>query len=59
MERRNKTANNELSNQAKEAKNAYQRAWAKKNRDKVREIQKRYWEKKVLQTAGMKNESKE
>lgn len=36
-----------LSKEARAAKNAYMRAWQKNNPDKVREAQKRYWEKKA------------
>ena len=32
---------------AREARNAYQRAWRAKNPDRVREINNRYWEKKA------------
>lgn len=33
----------------KEQKRAYQRAWRKANKDKVRETNKRYWMKKAQQ----------
>jgi hypothetical protein len=33
----------------KRAKRAYQRAWRKANKDKVRETNKRYWMKKAQQ----------
>lgn len=36
-----------MTEAAKQARRAYARAWAKKNPDKVREIQARYWEKKA------------
>ena len=32
-----------------EAKRAYMREWRRKNPDKVREINRRYWEKKAAQ----------
>jgi hypothetical protein len=34
---------------AKEARNLYYREWRKKNKDKVREYQRRYWERKAAQ----------
>lgn len=36
-----------MTEAAKEARRAYQREWAKKNRDKRREAQARYWAKKA------------
>ena len=41
-----------LTPAAREARNAYRRAWGKKNRDKVREQQRRYWEKKAAVAAA-------
>ena len=35
------------TNAAREARNAYQRAWRAKNPDRVREINNRYWAKKA------------
>lgn len=32
---------------AREAKNAYQRKWAQRNRDKVKAAQQRYWVKRA------------
>ena len=37
-----------LSNEAKAARRNYKRQWAQKNPDKVRESQRRYWEKQAL-----------
>lgn len=34
---------------AREARNAYQREWARKNRDKVKATQQRYWIKRAAQ----------
>lgn len=50
----------EMDNAAAEARRAYQREWRKKNRDKVRAIQARYWEKKSreAQAAGQEQEGK-
>ncbi len=36
-----------LSPEARELKNAYQRAWNRKNKDKVRQSQERYYERLV------------
>lgn len=36
-----------MSEEAREKRNAYLREWRKKNKDKVKEINKRYWEKKT------------
>lgn len=36
-----------LNNSGIEARRAYQRAWRKKNPDRVKAIQARYWEKKA------------
>lgn len=38
------------TNAAREARNAYQRAWRAKNPDRVRDINNRYWEKKVKES---------
>lgn len=38
-----------LSEQAKEMRRAYKRNWCKKNPDKVRAQQERYWNKKAEQ----------
>lgn len=37
---------------ANEARKAYYREWRKKNPDKVRETNRRYWEKKAAQAAA-------
>ena len=37
-----------LSEAAREKRNEYQRAWRKKNRDKVKKYDERKWERKVL-----------
>lgn len=36
-----------MTEEAKQARLAYRREWAKKNPDKVKAIQERYWEKKA------------
>lgn len=40
-----------MTDAAIKARNAYRRAWAKKNPDKVRAQQQRYWAKKAAQAA--------
>ena len=36
-----------LENQAREARNAYARAWRAKNKDKVKQYNNNYWQKKA------------
>lgn len=36
-----------MTEAAKEARRIYKREWARRNRDKVREHQARYWERKA------------
>lgn len=38
-----------MTDAAKEARRAYKRAWNAQNRDKVKEYQQRYWNKKALE----------
>lgn len=38
-----------MTDNAKDARNAYRRKWAKNNPDKLREYQTRYWEKKAAE----------
>ena len=40
-----------MTEQAREARRAYKREWNARNRDKVREAQARYWERKAQQAA--------
>ncbi len=37
----------QLTAQAREARNRYQREYRKQNRAKIREIERRYWERKA------------
>ena len=37
-----------MTEEARKARNAYRRAWNKKNPDKIKAQQIRYWEKKAL-----------
>lgn len=39
--------NKELSDKARELKRNYHREWQRKNKDKVREYNLRYWERKA------------
>ena len=48
-----------LSDQAKAAKREYHRAWRARNKDKVREINRRYWEKKAAEKAKVNDEPAE
>lgn len=41
-----------MKDNARELKNAYLREWRKKNKDKVKEHNRRYWEKKASQLEG-------
>lgn len=40
-----------MTEQAKELRREYKRAWARKNRDKVKAAQERYWAKKAAAKA--------
>lgn len=40
-----------MTEQAKAARRAYKRQWAKKNPDKVKAAQERYWTKKAAEQA--------
>lgn len=42
-----------ISGAANEARKAYKREWNRKNRDKVKEYQARYWEKKAQEAANL------
>lgn len=42
-------AKSETDNAAAEARRAYRREWAKKNPDKIKAAQERYWKKKAAQ----------
>ena len=41
-----------MTEEAREARRAYKREWAKKNRDRVQEYTRRYWEKKAESAAA-------
>lgn len=40
-----------MTNEAREARKAYKREWNRKNRDKVKAAQARYWERKAAEAA--------
>lgn len=44
---------------AKEVKNAYQRAWNAKNKEKVAEYRRRYWQRKADEVAATIEASKQ
>jgi hypothetical protein len=48
-----------LSPTAKEAKNAYQRAWNAKNKEKNAEYRRRYWQRKADELAATIEASKQ
>lgn len=41
-----------MNEHAREARRAYKREWAKKNPDKIRAQQERYWSKKAAEQAA-------
>lgn len=49
---------NNLSEQAREERNAYVRQWRSKNRDKVAATNKRYWEKRAALKKEAENNGK-
>lgn len=42
----------EMSRAAREAKNAYRRAWYSRNKEKQKEYNKKYWEKRAAEQAA-------
>ena len=42
----------EMNNQARAARNAYARAWRAANRDKVKQYNENYWQKKAAAQNG-------
>lgn len=46
-----------LTNEANEERRHYKREWARKNRDKVRAQQERYWQKRAAQKAQAAQEA--
>ena len=45
-----------MEQKAKDARNAYKREWARKNRDKVKAAQERYWNKRAAAQSVQKNQ---
>lgn len=48
-----------LSEAAKEARRAYKREWNRKNRDKVKAAQERYWIRKAMRDPGNQQAEKD
>ena len=46
-----------MTDKAKEARRAYKRKWQRENRDKVKEYQTRYWNKKAEQAEAEKRDA--
>ena len=55
-ERRFYTMSKKISQEAKEARNAYYREWRKKNPEKVKRAQEKYWMKKVKEMQEQEEE---
>lgn len=49
----------ELSEQARKLKNAYQRQWAAKNRERVKLIQMNYWERRAAEVSSPEIQARE
>jgi len=47
-----------MTEQAKEARRAYKREWARKNKDKIRKQQERYWTKKAQEQEQPTNDTR-
>lgn len=47
----------EMTEAAREARNAYRRKWYSRNRDKQREYNKTYWEKKAAAQAAQEEKT--
>ncbi|AGF59446.1 hypothetical protein B0P06_002215 [Clostridium saccharoperbutylacetonicum] len=45
-----------MNEKAKEQRNAYMKEWRKKNKEKVKAAQDRYWNKKAKQSISLKEE---
>ena len=48
-----------MTEQAKEARRAYKREWNRRNADKVKEAQARYWERKAQQAQQQEQEEQQ
>lgn len=47
-----------ITQEAREARRAYKREWNRKNKDKLREYNERYWQKKAEQAAERERQVK-
>lgn len=47
-----------MTDRAKEARRQYQREWAKRNQDKVKAAQRRFWERKAAELEAPKTQRK-
>ena len=47
-----------MTEAAKEARRAYKREWNRKNKDKVKEAQRRYWEKRAAEAQDQEEADK-
>lgn len=47
-----------MTDEAREARNAYMREWKRKNKDKVKAARERYWEKKAREANGQDEQGK-
>lgn len=45
-----------MTDQAREARRAYKREWNRKNKDKVKAAQARYWERRAQAMTAAKNQ---
>lgn len=48
-----------MTTQAAEARRSYKREWAKRNPDKIREYQQRYWTKKAEEASRSEAEAEQ
>lgn len=46
-----------MTDEAREARNAYMREWRKKNKDKVKAARERHWEKKAREANEQEQQS--
>lgn len=51
--------NKQLEAMARKLKNERSKAWARKNKDKIKEINKRYWLKKAKEKLAEENKKEE
>lgn len=51
------SGNTELQEKARQARNKYMRQYRMRNKEKIREINRRYWERRALKEEGVDNGS--